>query len=213
MRNIAKGPEPTSLAEHRAQTNATYNNYAEKQELREALVREQRGLCCYCMRRIVPIELQMKIEHWRPQRRFPAEQLIYTNLLGACKGGEKSNPADERDADRHCDTAKGDKDVSLHPAVDDIETTISYLPDGRIRSSNQTFDGELSSVLNLNSFAMVNQRKAVIGSFLRLIPNRQNMLREDWEALARDWNGVGHDEPLREYCSLVVSWIRKYMLR
>ena len=213
MRNIPKGPEPESLTEHRAKTDSTYNNYEEKQELREALVREQRGLCCYCMCRIVPVELEMKIEHWRPQRRFPAEQLIYTNLLGVCKGGEKPNPDDERDLDRHCDTSKGDMDLILNPAVDDVETTISYLKDGRIRSSNQALDVELSSVLNLNTFAMVNRRKEVVNSVLRLVPKRQNMSRLEWEDLARDWNGEGHDEPLREYCSVVVSWIKKYMLR
>jgi uncharacterized protein (TIGR02646 family) len=213
MRNIAKGPEPQSLAAHRAQTHSTYNNYREKQQLREGLVLEQRNLCCYCLCRIVPVELEMKIEHWRSQKRYPDEQLIYTNLLGACKGGEKPNPEEERDVDRHCDTFKGDKDLSLNPAVDDVETTISYLKDGRIRSNNAAFDAELSSVLNLNTYAMVNQRKAVVNSFLRLLPKRQDMTRQEWEEVARNWNGEGHNNELQEYCSVVVSWIRKYMLR
>jgi len=104
-------------------------------------------------------------------------------------------------------------DLTLNPAVDDVEATISYLKDGRIRSSNQAFDAELSSVLNLNTFAMVNRRKAVVNSFLRLVPKRQNMSRQEWEELARNWNGEGHDDPLRDYCSVVVHWIRKYMLR
>lgn len=213
MRNIAKGPEPESLAVHRARDHSDYDNYREKQELSESLVREQRGLCCYCMCRIVPVELQMKIEHWRSQRRYPFEQLTYTNLLGACKGGEKPNPDDERDVDRHCDTSKGDMDLTLNPAIEDVEATISYLKDGRIRSSHQAFDAELSSVLNLNTFAMVNRRKAVINSFLRLVPKRQDMSRQEWEELARDWNGEGHDDLLRDYYSVVVFWIKKYMLR
>jgi hypothetical protein len=113
----------------------------------------------------------------------------------------------------HCDTFKGDKDLSLNPAVDDAESTISYLKDGRIRSSNEAFNDELTSVLNLNTFAMVNQRKAVINSLLRLFPKRQNLGRQEWEEVARDWNGEGHDKELREYCSVVVFGIRKYMLR
>lgn len=213
MRNITKNPEPASLAAHRAQTHATYGNYQQKQELRAALVREQRGLCCYCLCRIVPIELQMKIEHWRSQRRYPADQLLYGNLMGACKGGELPQPGEERDVDRHCDTSKGDKDLSLNPAVDDVESTISYLKDGRVRSGDPVFNGELSSVLNLNSYAMVNQRKAVINSFLRLLPRRQNMTAEEWEEVARDWNGEGDTDELREYASVVVFWIRKYMTR
>jgi uncharacterized protein (TIGR02646 family) len=212
MRNIAKGTEPQSLTAHRARTHSTYSNYREMQDLREALVREQRGLCCYCLCRIVPRESEMKVEHWRSQRRYRLEQLVYTNLLGACKGGEKPNPKDERDVDRHCDTSKGDKDLSLNPAVNDVESTVSYLPDGRIRSSDDTFNEELTLVLSLNTFAMVNQRKAVINSLLQLLPKRQNMRRDEWEEVARDWNGEGHDNQLREYCSVVVFWIRKYML-
>jgi uncharacterized protein (TIGR02646 family) len=213
MRNIPKGPEPESLAAHRARTHSTYENYREKQELREALVSEQRHLCCYCLCRIVPVDLEMKIEHWHSQRRYPAEQLVYTNLLGACKGGEQANHAEERDVDRHCDTSKADKDLSLNPAVDDVEGTISYLKDGRIRSNHASFDAELSSVLNLNSYAMVNERKRVVNYLLQLLPKRQNMTRQEWEDIARDWNGEGHNNELREYCSVVVSWIRKYMLR
>jgi uncharacterized protein (TIGR02646 family) len=213
MRNIVKGLEPHSLREHRERAHSDYDNYVEKQELREALVREQRALCCYCLCRIVPVELEMKIEHWRSRRRYSDEQLVYTNLLGVCKGGEQPNPIDERDVDRHCDTSKGIKDLSLNPAVDDVESTISYLKDGRIRSSNNFFNEELSAVLNLNTLAMVNQRKAVINSFLRLLPKRQNMTRQEWEEVAREWNGEGHDNQLREYCSVVVFWVSKYILR
>ncbi|HET6841083.1 MAG TPA: retron system putative HNH endonuclease [Candidatus Angelobacter sp.] len=213
MRNIAKATEPLSLAAHRAQAHSTYDNYRDKQELRESLVLEQRGLCCYCLCRIVPVDVEMKIEHWRSQKRYPSDQLIYTNLLGACKGGEKPNPNDVRTVDRHCDTFKGHNDLSLNPAVNDVESTISYLNDGRIRSNNVVFNAELSSVLNLNTYAMVNQRKAVINAFLRLLPKRQNMTRQEWQEVARDWNGEDHDNELREYCSVVVFWIRKYMLR
>jgi uncharacterized protein (TIGR02646 family) len=213
MRNIAKGPEPKSLREHREREHSRYDNYREKQDLRDSLVREQRGLCCYCMCRITAVDFKMKIEHWRSQHRDPDQQLIYSNLLGACLGGQRPKPADERDVDRHCDTFKGDKDLSLNPAVDDVAGTIRYLKDGRIRSSDDTFNADLSSILNLNSFAMVNRRKAVIDSFLRLVPKRRTMSRQDWEILARDWNGEGHDRPLQDYCSVVVAWITKYMLR
>jgi uncharacterized protein (TIGR02646 family) len=213
MRNIAKGPEPESLREYRKKEHSRYGDYREKQDLRKSLVGEQRGLCCYCMCRIIPVELQMKIEHWRSQSRYPDQQLTYSNLLGACLGGQRSTPADERDVDRHCDTSKGDKDLGMNPASEDVAGTISYLPDGRIRSSNDNFDAELSSILNLNSYAMVNRRKRAIASFLRLIEKRETMPRQKWEVLARHWNGEGHDQPLEAYCGVVVAWIRKYKLQ
>jgi hypothetical protein len=41
---------------------------------------------------------------------------------------------------------------------------------------------------------------------------RQNMGQAEWEEVARDWNGEGHNNQLREYCSVGVFWIRKYFL-
>ena len=87
MRAIAKGPEPASLTAHRQTPHCNYDNYPDKGALRNALVTEQRGICCYCMGRIRNGPATMKIEHWRSQSGHPAEQLTYRNLLGACLGG------------------------------------------------------------------------------------------------------------------------------
>ena len=101
MKRITKGPEPKSFTRHRRQSNANYGNYAEKHGLRDVLIEEQGGLCCYCMRRIsVP---NMKIEHWACQQRYPHKQLEYQNLLAACDGGEGAAKHLQ-----HCDTRSGD---------------------------------------------------------------------------------------------------------
>jgi hypothetical protein len=52
MKRITKQSEPRSLVEHRSQTNADYDNYSDKDKLRESLLREQGYICCYCMSRI-----------------------------------------------------------------------------------------------------------------------------------------------------------------
>jgi len=41
MRNIQKKTEPTSLTQHRCNTNSDYDNYAGKDDLRASLVSEQ----------------------------------------------------------------------------------------------------------------------------------------------------------------------------
>jgi uncharacterized protein (TIGR02646 family) len=211
MRDIVKGQEPVSLSEHRARTHSSYDNYQAKQDLRETLVREQRRLCCYCLGRIRPNEADMKIEHWHSQTHHPAERLTYSNLLGACKGGEKPKPNNERDTDRHCDTFKGDKDLSRNPAnpLHHVGDLIRFLPDGRIAATDATFNQELSSVLNLNNPILVNNRKALLTAFKMMLPKRNNIPTAEWETLLRDWNGEGHDGELAEYCSVVVYWIRK----
>ena len=88
MRTIRKGAEPNSLAQHRHTDGADYQNYRDKDALRTFLVREQRGLCCYCMARVRADRDAMKIEHWHSQSGHPQEQLDYTNLLASCMGND-----------------------------------------------------------------------------------------------------------------------------
>ena len=123
MRAITKGVEPASLAAHRRMSYSYYDNYNEMDELRDALVREQRGLCCYCMGQISSEWGSMKVEHWQCQRHYSCKQLDYSNLLGACLGGEGYSRRFQ-----HCDTHKGDKDLRWNPAdpSHDIETRLLY---------------------------------------------------------------------------------------
>ncbi len=110
MRNIVKGTEPRTLEAHRRSSHADYANYRDMQGLRESLVAEQLGICCYCMARIVADFDKMKTEHWQSQERFSERQLDYSNLLGACLGGE-GKPRRLQ----HCDTRKGELDLSKEP--------------------------------------------------------------------------------------------------
>ena len=87
MRAITKGQEPRSLVEHRATAHCHYANFGDKDGLRAALVRDQRGLCCYCMSRVEATGTRMKIEHWRCQSRNEDLELTYSNLLASCLGG------------------------------------------------------------------------------------------------------------------------------
>jgi uncharacterized protein (TIGR02646 family) len=158
MRAITKGAEPPSLTAHRQTQYGGYDNYADKDALRHALVAEQRGLCCYCMGRIHSGHDAMNVEHWRSQSGYPLEQLTYRNLLGACLGS-RGQPRHLQ----HCDTRKGDRDLKRNPAdpAHHIETRIRYEIDGSIRSDDAAFDAQLDDVLNLNIGFLKNNRKAV----------------------------------------------------
>ena len=159
MRGIAKGAEPASLTAHRQTDHCDYDNYADKAALRHALVTEQRGLCCYCMGRIHDGPNTMKIEHWKCQSRYGAEQLSYRNLLGACLGGNGQPPNLQ-----HCDTRKGDLDLEWNPAdpAHHIETRLRYEVDGSIGSGEPAFHGQLSEVLKLNVPRLKNNRQSVL---------------------------------------------------
>ncbi len=85
MRAIDKGPEPKALPAYRAVPGATYDGKdftPVKDAIRDAILRDQFHLCCYCLRRIssetqphptkpdVPAVVKMKIEHWHRKTHF-----------------------------------------------------------------------------------------------------------------------------------------------
>lgn len=161
MRAITKGKEPESLTKHRRTPHCDYGNYGSKgkQKLREALVQEQRGICCYCMAHLDATEDSMKIEHWQCQDNYSARQLDYSNMLGACLGGE-GLPGDKQ----HCDTRKGNRDFKFNPAdpAHSIERRVHFETDGTIASGDADFNTQLNDVLGLNLPVLKNRRKAVI---------------------------------------------------
>lgn len=167
MRAITKEAEPSSLTLYRAQNNPpgkrAFQDYPDKSNLREQLIREQKGLCCYCMGRIENDPLTMKVDHFQCQDRYQDGRLTYSNLLGVCSGA-KGMPK----AQQHCDSRKGDLDLLWSPAnsAHAIESRILYLADGEIKSADEVFNAQLNDVLGLNLKFMRNNRKAVLDSVL-----------------------------------------------
>jgi uncharacterized protein (TIGR02646 family) len=210
MKQIIKGPEPASLTQHRQTAHANFGNYLDKETLRQQLISEQRGICCYCMGRLRPDGQSMKIEHWRSQGHYPDQQLDYSNLLGACLGNKGQRPTSQ-----HCDTRKGEQDLSRNPAnpTHDIESLIRFQGDGTIISDNPLFNAELNEVLNLNEGRLRNNRKAVLDAFHRTLCKWGSLQRHTLENLLADWNGDSHNGDLREYCQIVVYWLRKRLRR
>ena len=210
MRAIAKGVEPRSLAQHRSTTHADFDNYADKETLRRHLVAEQRGLCCYCLSPIHPTVRSMKVAHWHSRDHHPTEQLDYTNLLGACRGNEGHAPAEQ-----HCDTRQGNRDISRNPALPAhrVESVIRFRGDGRIVSDDQTFDRELSEVLNLNLSFLRQNRKATLDAFQATLRKRGMLQVPTLERLLRKWNGESHADDLEPFCQVVVYWLRKRLNR
>ena len=174
MRAINKGVEPMSLTAHRNRRPSDYDNYAAKNDLRRALVTEQRGLCCYCMASISAERGRMKIEHWKCQAHHSGEQLNYRNLLGACHGGH-GRPRRLQ----HCDTRKGNRDLKWNPAepAHCIEVRVRYEPDGSIHANDPDFDEQLNDVLNLNLPVLKNHRKGMYDAVLQWWKSRKTQFQ------------------------------------
>ena len=52
MIKINKGSAPQTLIDYKKNKNANYDDFGEKSELKDSLIKEQYGLCAYCMDRI-----------------------------------------------------------------------------------------------------------------------------------------------------------------
>lgn len=209
MRPIAKQREPASLTRHRATPYADYDNYAEKDELRQSLVVEQGALCCYCMGRIHPDRGHMKIEHWLCQEDHADRCLDYHNLLGACLGGQGKPPRHQ-----HCDTRKGKRSLQRNPATTapPVDRDVHYLADGTIRSDDTRFDGELNDVLNLNMERLKNNRKAVLESLGKWAAQNGTLRKTTVRAELKEWQSI-EDGVLREYLQVAVYWLKKRLAR
>lgn len=169
---IRKGAPPSALVTYQQALDASANpprraRYdgpgfeAVKPAVREALHAEQRGLCCYCNNAIGVAASGMKIEHRVPQRGEHGDasrDLDWTNLFGACMGGEqrgRSNPQ------IHCDASKGEQALAFDPSDPTHVATVDYEGSGRITSSRREFQRELDEVLRLNDVPREERRRAL----------------------------------------------------
>lgn len=207
MKHIVKGKEPQSLLEHRLQPYADYDNYREKDELRESLLTEQGHICCYCMGRIV--KNKMKIEHWQPQSSYPNLQLAYPNLLGACEG----NQGGRKDL-QHCDTKKGESEITINPTdpIKKCDRLIKYSSNGRIYSDDVTIDEELNNVLNLNQETLIKNRKAVLDSLIRYLNKKYPDKSWTIEILTKEiakLTQLNQDSQYQPYCQVAISYLNK----
>lgn len=210
MRAISKGSEPPSLTKHRQSPHSDYDNYAEKDDLRHALITEQHGLCCYCMSRIREGRNAMTIEHWKSRTHYSGEQLNYRNLLGACLGGRvRGQPSRHQ----HCDARKGKRELKWNPAdsAHRIETRVRYELDGSIRANDKNFDEQLETVLNLNLGFLKNNRKVVLDAVLVWWKRHRPVPRHRIEQKIAEYAKI--DGQLTPHCQVAIWWLKQKLVQ
>ena len=109
----------------------------------------------------------------------------------------------------------GNRDLSRNPAepAHAVEALVSYLGDGTIESGDRSFQTELESILNLNTSSLVNNRKAVLAAFQRMLEKRSVLRVPTVERLLLQWSGESHRDQLEPYCGVVIYYLRKRLRR
>lgn len=114
--------------------------------------------------------------------------------------------------EEHCDRAKADRELSLHPAnpLHNVESLVHYEGSGRVSSPDQQVNSELNDVLNLNAESLIARRKAVLDALRHSLP--RNPSKKWLQRQFENWNGATPGD-LPEFCQVVVYWLRKRLNR
>lgn len=149
VNKIKRSAEWKVISENDTEAIRNQFNLIPKDSLRQNLIREQKGLCAYCMKRIHG-DNKTTIEHWIPLSRSKAKAIEYKNMLGVCHGGRKT----ETDGQRIlcCDARKDEQEIQISPWNEQHMNDIAYKTNGIIYtlSGNEVFETDINEKLCLN---------------------------------------------------------------
>lgn len=179
MKYIQKGQEPQSFTNWKNLANddwqPTYDNLSgqEKKDVKNALISEQGGICCYC-------EIKLKyddshIEHLDPQSNSEQGRLDFNNMLCSCQQKlDKGEPL-------HCGNSKGDEIIPITPLMSDCESKFKYTYDGQILHIDEASELTIKH-LQLDIDKLNKLRESAIDSILYLDPIAKDELLPEEES-------------------------------
>ena len=132
-----------------------------RRRLREALIKEQGGICCYCMKRIDVNSSH--IEHFFPKEQFLDIDLLYDNLLASCNGEGTTNEYEE-----YCGHKKDNwwREDMISPTDIEVESVFKYFSNGKISTANgrttSNIAQEMINNLGLDSYHLERNRREAI---------------------------------------------------
>ena len=211
MIQIKKSIPPKVLVDYKRNKDATYDAFNGKSTLADALIKEQFGLCAYCMSRIsnqVTYKnsfriTHCKIEHFKSQSKYPDLQLEYSNMLGCCNGNE-GQPSKFQT----CDTHKKNKELLFNPSNENDckKMDIKFYKDGTIHSGNKEFDNQLNTILNLNAPHLVSERKALLMAAFNILSKKKVSIPKLIKNYSSLENGLH-----KPYYYVVVYYLQKHL--
>lgn len=222
---IQRSTEWKATASHDTATIRDYFNQLPKQEIRDSLVIEQKGLCAYCMRRLDSKGSHMNIEHWVPLSKNKDLALSYSNMLGVCDGGKKSN-SNSRKKVLCCDASKDDDaTMTINPLDEEQMKEIAYLSDGTIytMSNDAALQRDIDDILKLNGELDCKTGKRIADTATCLVKNRKDAYErcKNWirgldkkhkctsAVIGKRIEEICNSYPMEEYAGVTLFLLRK----
>jgi uncharacterized protein (TIGR02646 family) len=216
MLRYPKSPQPKVLIRWQTTPGVSWESIpaSDKTKVRDALLSDQGHLCAYCQRRIPAKDEPMKVEHWSAQS-GGKDALRWGNLLGVCLGGEYAAKGATL-GERHCDTARGDAPLFLHPVEGEGPSPrefLRYTPEGEAYPSHENpalserVSGDIR-VLNLNARRLRRERVVVHDELARRLEKgnwADGALREEYRAATIE-PGV----PAMPQCEVARYYVRRW---
>lgn len=145
-----------------------------KDSIRYTLLKEQHGLSAYCMRRIHN-DSSTTIEHWAPLSKNKEQALQYSNFLGVCHGGRKSEADDNKIL--CCDASKGEKAIRISPWNESHIKDIAYTSAGIIYtlSGNSDFEEDINRILCLNG--LMDEKGNFVDTSTEIVKGRRDSIQ------------------------------------
>lgn len=206
---INKGKEPNSLTEYKKQADACYENFRDKDDIRDALLRDQGYLCAYCMKRID--KSNMKIEHYKPQSKYGDLDLDYRNMLGVCDGNSRVG---DNKKEQTCDTHKGNDEIVVNPLEQSSIDLIKYKNDGTIYSDDEIINKDLNETLNLNCDAahLKENRKKALDSLKKFISkesHQKTCSKEKLIKIKRMYEAFDSEGKRKPFSGIILYYLNK----
>lgn len=192
---IKKSKEPSAWCQYRQTPGAPFRA---TKELKDSLLREQGYLCAYCMQRI-RLD-RMKVEHYHCRSRYPEEVFVYTNLFACCCGNTGG--------ELHCDTSKGNQELTFSPLRCECIDSLSYKSNGEIVSSQECWDEELNVILHLNTDVLKENRKKRMQALVEGLKGMQFQARAMKQRL-HQLLSLGTGGELKEYCGIEIYYLQR----
>ncbi len=214
MRYIKKSQPPLSFIQWLNLANEDWQpsfgnlQHPEKNDVRDVLFSDQKGLCCYCESQLGD---KTRIDHFFPQTHYPERELDFDNFLLSCNEAEGEPP--------HCDSLKGSHDPVdiLSPLDPECEGRFRCRTDGTLQSTDEADIEAIKTieVLGLNSAALVRRRrKSVFEVIAEIAPQEVRrfvsaMIRERADGTLFPywsvWQQLSHDLRLPSKARIEIS--------